>query len=110
MRFGQSCFEFLFFLVPLSSLHKKFSCSLQTAALCSGHMGLNPTCSKYLLSKEINFVLRVSMTDSELQHSCDSDVDALVSNGEEQKELMITVCDIWSGQSVCSLSDQTVGT
>lgn len=45
------------------------------------------------------------MTDSELQHSCDSDVDALVRSGEEQKELMITVCDIWRRLSLCSLSD-----
>lgn len=45
------------------------------------------------------------MTDSELQHSCDSDVDTLVSSGEEQKELMITVCVIWRRLSLCSLSD-----
>lgn len=45
------------------------------------------------------------MPDSELQHSCYSDVDALVSSGEEQKELMITACDIWRHQSLRSLSD-----
>lgn len=44
------------------------------------------------------------MTDSELQHSCDCDVDALGSSGEEPKELMITVCDIWRSQSLCSFS------
>lgn len=104
VRFGQSCIAFMFFLMMLRSLHKNFSCFLQTAALCSGHPG--PQSHMF----QIFAFIRIQpctlcehdglWTAAQLWLWC----GRISQQWEEQKELMITVWDIWRGKSVCSLS------